>query len=331
MFRRQLDVLCIGDTTTDCFIRLKDAHVHCNLDKDNCELCLSFGSKIPFEYVKIIKAVGNAANAATAGARLGLYSALVSDIGDDIQGKECLDDLQNDHVVTKFIRKHKGKPTNYHFVLWYDTERTILVDHVKYDYVLPNFPEPKWIYLTSLAANSDNYVNQIARYLDQHPKVKLAFQPGTYQLKSGINHFKEIYRRTEVLVLNLEEAATLLQSDKSEPKLLLKKLHELGVKVVLITDGMKGSYMYEGDHYYFMPMYPDPRPAVERTGCGDAYAATFISALIKGLPILEALTWAPVNPMSVAQFIGSKEGLLTEKDMEWWLKRAPENYKPTII
>jgi sugar/nucleoside kinase (ribokinase family) len=74
-------------------------------------------------------------------------------------------------------------------------------------------------------------------------------------------------------------------------------------------------------------MYPDPRPAFERTGCGDAWTSTFVSALALGKTPLQALELAPINPMSVAQFIGSQEGLLSMDQLEWWLSRAPSDYK----
>ena len=89
--------------------------------------------------------------------------------------------------------------------------------------------------------------------------------------------------------------------------------------------------MFDGERHYHMPMYPDPRPAVERTGCGDAFTATFVAALAMGKAPLEALTWAPVNPMSVAQFVGAQEGLLTQEQIVWWLKQAPRGYGPREI
>ena len=78
-------------------------------------------------------------------------------------------------------------------------------------------------------------------------------------------------------------------------------------------------------------MYPDPKPPYERTGCGDAWASTFVTALALGRPPLEALVWAPINPMSVAQFIGAQEGLLTREQLTWWLEKAPAEYKPREI
>ena len=89
--------------------------------------------------------------------------------------------------------------------------------------------------------------------------------------------------------------------------------------------------MHDGEKNYFMPIYPDPRPAFERTGCGDAFAATFVSMLSKGRSPLEALVAAPVNAMSVAQFIGSHEGLLSLGQLDWMLSRAGDEYKPKVL
>ena len=331
MFGKQIDFLAIGDTVTDAFIRLKEAEVHCKVNTNDCELCMKFGDKIPFESVKVVKAVGNAANAAVAGARLGIRSALISNIGVDQNGKECLAELQRKGVITSYVKSHKGKATNYHFVLWYDVDRTILVNHIEYDYQFPKITAPKWIYLTSLASTTFPYHMQIADYLDAHPEVKLAFQPGTFQMKLGLEKLARLYKRSDVFFVNVEEAQRILSTDSHDLKVLLKKLAEYGPKIVIITDNTNGAYMYDGDHYYHIPMYPDPRPAIERTGCGDAFASTFISALAMGKTPLEAFLWAPVNPMSVAQFVGAQEGLLTLDQLEWWIKQAPADYRPKEI
>ncbi len=331
MFHKSLDLISIGDITTDAFIKLKEAEVHCRIDHATCEICMPFADKIPFEYARIVKGVGNAANAAVAASRLGLRVGLVTNIGDDQNGKECLHELERNGVVTSYVHKHHGKVTNYHYVLWYGAERTILVNHVDYDYKLPRLPEAKWVYLTSMASKTFPYHMAVADYLEAHPQVRVAFQPGTFQMRLGFDELKRIYERTDVFIVNVEEAQRMLNTTSHDVKVLMKGLHDRGPKLVLVTDGPKGSYMYDGDHAYFMPIYPDPKPPFERTGCGDAFASTFISALMLGLSPLEALTWAPVNPMSVAQFVGAQEGLLTRDHLEWWLKRAPGDYRAKEI
>ncbi|HEY4479890.1 MAG TPA: hypothetical protein VJB58_00250, partial [Candidatus Paceibacterota bacterium] len=87
---RDFDFVAIGDITTDAFIRLKDAKAICDESGIKCELCLRFGDKVPFESVEEIRAVGNAPNAAVSAARLGLRSALVTNLGDDHNGHECI-------------------------------------------------------------------------------------------------------------------------------------------------------------------------------------------------------------------------------------------------
>lgn len=332
MFDKTIDFLAIGDITTDAFIRLKEASVHCRVDTENCELCLKFGDKVPFEYVKVIKAVGNSANAAVAVSRLGIQSALMAQIGDDKNGDDCRKGLVTEKVDTRYIKIHKGMPSNYHFVLWYDVDRTILINHIEYEYKFPIIKKaPKWIYLSSLASNTKEYHKEIAQYLLKNPQVKLAFQPGTFQIKLGIQELKDIYKRTEVFICNVEEAQRILHTESRDIKVLLGELHANGPKLVLITDGPKGAYMLDGDHFYFMPEYPDPKPPVERTGCGDSFSATFVAALMLGKTPLEALTWAPVNPMSVIQYVGAQEGLLDRENIEWWLKNAPPEYRPKEI
>src|SRR6478672_11872931 len=120
------DFLGIGDTVTDAFIKLKEATVSCDVNRENCTISMKFGDKIPYEDVFVIPAVGNSANAAVSAARLGLQSALIANIGDDVFGKECLDALEAENVDTEFVKTNAGMKTNYHYVLWYEDDRTIL-------------------------------------------------------------------------------------------------------------------------------------------------------------------------------------------------------------
>ena len=330
-FKKPGDFIAIGDVVIDAFIKLKDAHVNCKLNSEDCEICMKFGDKIPFEFDKIIAGVGNAANAAVAAARLGLSSALVTNTGKDERGAECKMTLESSGVSTKYITEQKGKNTNYHYVLWYGPERTILVKHEDFSYSLPAFSPPKWIYLTSMGAASKDFHDQIAAYLAKNPAVKLAFQPGTFQMSLGIDRLKKIYERTEVFGVNVEEAQRILGVDESDrdARGLCERLVALGPKMILLTDGERGAHLFDSSvkKLYFMPVYPDPKPPYERTGAGDAFTSTFVAALALGKSPLEALLWAPINSMSVVQYVGAQEGLLTREKLEEWLKKAPESYQ----
>lgn len=331
MFLKEIDFIAVGDITTDAFIRLKDAHTNCSINNSTCELCVKFGDKIPYESVDIVRAVGNSANAAVSASRLGLSSYLIANIGNDQNGKECLETLAQDKVKTKYITVHKKMITNYHYVLWYGDERTIMVKHQEYPYKLPSIGEPRYLYLSSLGGNSYEYHMEIVKYLEKHPKVKLVFQPGTFQMKLGFEKLKPIYEKSEIFFCNVEEAQRILETEEKDIKTLLTTIRSKGPKTVVITDGPKGAYAFDGIRTLFMPPYPDTKPPFERTGAGDAFASTFTCALILGKSLEEALCWAPINSMSVVQDIGAQRGLLTQKQILEYIAKAPPEYKPVVL
>jgi ribokinase len=324
--------LAIGDIVSEPFIRLKQARIDCKSD-DDCEISMSWGDKIPYDYFVFVPAVGNASNAAVSAARLGLTSALHAYVGDDSYGKQCLDVLASEHVVTDYMVQEAGKKTNYHYVLWFESDRTILVKHEEFTYSVPEMSSsPKWVYLSSLADHSLPYHLAIIEWLKVHPDSKLTFQPGTFQMSMGYESIKELYARTELFVVNKEEAERILKLEpKQEMKTLLTGLRELGPNIVIITDGTKGAFAYDGDEMLKIPMYPDQDPPFERTGAGDAFASSISAALALGKPLKEALLWGPVNAMFVVQKIGAREGLLTREKLEECLAAAPEEYKITEL
>ncbi len=326
---KQIDILAIGDVVIDAFIKIKDAEVNCDIDKENCKLSLRFGDKVPYESVEICNAVGNSSNASVSASRLGLSSALLSYIGNDQNGKDCLAELEKNGVQTQYVKTEDGKKTNYHYVLWYDVDRTILVKHEKFNYDLEEIEKPKWIYLSSLGEDSLDFQMQIADFVEKHSETKLAFQPGTFQIKTGMEKLSRIYNETDVFFCNVEEAQTILSEKSRDLPTLLKGLANLGPKIVVITDGFDGAYAYDAKNndsdFWFMPVYP--HTPFERTGAGDAFASTLVSALAIGKTLAEALTWAPINSMSVTQFVGAQKGLLTLPKLEEYLAKAPTNYK----
>lgn len=323
-----MDFIAIGDTAVDEFIKLKEASVHCDINNENCTICMKWGDKIPFEQAIIVPGVGNAANAAVAAARLGLSSGFVSNVGDDRNGQEIIAAFKKESVDTTYVAINAGMPTNHHYVLWYEAERTILIRHEAYPYVIPKeFIPPKWIYLSSAGEQSAQFHLDLAAWLAEHPETKLAFQPGTFQIKMGKEKLASLYAITELVACNKEEAERILECGETDIKTLLTNMRALGPKIVLITDGPNGAYAFDGTHMFMVPMYPDPKPPVDRTGAGDATTSTVVAALALGKPLHEALVWGPVNSMSVVQDVGAQKGLLTAKQLEQFLKDAPSTYR----
>ena len=161
--------------------------------------------------------------------------------------------------------------------------------------------------------------------------VKLAFQPGTFQIAMGKEKLAALYARTELLACNKEEAERILSVGETEIPKLLEQVRALGPKIALITDGTNGAYASDGTAVYKIPLYPDPKPPMDRTGAGDASTSTVVAALALGLPLQEALLWGPVNAMSVVQEIGAQKGLLTRPALEKLLTEAPTEYRVALV
>lgn len=328
----QFDLLSVGDIVTDDFIQLLDKEEKVEHEKDGSEwLAIPFGTKIPFANREVVEAVGNASNAAVAFARLGLKSGFVTNVGGDQYGRDMIATLVKSGVDHRFVHINPDKKSNYHFVLRYKAERTILIKHEEYDYHWPHLRPnevPRWIYFSSISEHAIPYHDQVADWLEQHPEVKLAFQPGTFQMEAGAARLKRIYERSEVLILNREEAVVVGGGNHADVHDLINKLHALGPKIVVVTDGPNGAYASDGQLCFKMPLYPDPAPPVDRTGAGDAFASTFVAALAKGLSLEAALSWGPINSMSVVQKVGAQAGLVSEQQLHTYLKHAPASYKP---
>ncbi|HEY5268005.1 MAG TPA: carbohydrate kinase family protein [Candidatus Saccharimonadales bacterium] len=326
----EFDVLAVGDVVTDAFIRLFDDNARSFQDEKGNWLAMPYGTKIPYDQAYIVEAVGNASNAAVNFAKFGLKSGLVSNVGGDQYGRDIINTLGKKKVDTRFVSINPDKISNYHYVLWYKEERTILIKHETYKYHWPHLREnelPKWLYFSSVAGSALEYNDQLADWLEENKTVKLALQPGTFQLEAGVERLKKLYKNTEILVVNREEAVQITGGNYDNLHGLLDTIHSYGPKTVVITDGPAGAYASDGKKRIKIPIYPDPKPPYERTGAGDAFASTLVAAIIKGYDLEAAIALAPISSMNVVQYVGAQQGLLSENELLELLKKAPTSYK----
>jgi ribokinase len=323
---RVLDIVSIGDCVIDAFIHVEEASLH-KFNKEREEICFDFGEKLPYESVHMLTA-GNCNNAAIGTSRLGAKAGFYGTVGKDSNGELILSRLNEEKVDTRYMQVQSKLPTNFHFVLWYHTDRTILIKHQPFEYKLPRGIEnSKWIYLSSIGPKGLQLHPAIAKMLRDKPNMKLAFNPGTFQLRMGLKKLLPLFQRTEILFVNKEEAESLV-GRLATIRELAEALHGHGPKTVVITDGLKGSYCLDENVFYKVGIYP--HKPVEATGCGDAYASGFTAARIHGLPVSEALRWGARNGAGVATKIGPQDGLVTEKDMIRDLK-SHASFRPKVL
>ena len=322
------NILSIGDIFTDAFIKLREDKARIDVDPDGGKrLSMEFGSKPPYERVDIVQGVGPSPNAAVAFSRLGLQSSLMAFLGDDLPGKESLTYLQSEGIDTVPMSVQAGIKSNYYYVLRYGADRTILVKNEDYNYKWQEpATVPDWIYLSLISESSWQLHEDLIAYLEAHPEVKLAFQPGTFHFDWGPEKLQRIYSKAEIVVMNREEAVLVTGKSYDSIKELADGIHALGTKIAVITDGPDGAYASGEGKLIKMPNYPDPAPPFDRTGAGDSFASTIVAALALGEPLETALRWAPINSMSVVQQLGAQAGLLSKEKIEGFLQSAPESY-----
>ena len=106
-------------------------------------------------------------------------------------------------------------------------------------------------------------------------------------------------------------------------KEMFKKLKVKDYQIIVITDGGKGAYAYDGKHFYYCPVFDGP--VVSTLGAGDAFASTFCAALARTkVNIGKSLMIASVNSAGVVSEFGATQGLLTFEQIEEKLKQHPE-------
>jgi len=322
------DLITIGDATLDTFLIVDDATLQCDVRREHCQLCLDYAEKIPIK--ETAQSVGgNAANVAAGASRLGLAAAIVTQLGDDLNGYAIHDALQEAGVDTGLVSLQPRATTRYSIVLSYRGERTILAYHAARRYRLPALPAARWLYYTSLGESFERLQARLAAYLKRHRTLKLAVNPGSYQLKKGREEFAKILPLTDLLIVNKQEAERLA-GEKRTMRALCAAVRRLGPKTVVVTDSVRGSFASQGDDLYFLPSYPVK--VVSKTGAGDAYASGFLRAYMSGSSLPEAMQWGTANAGGVIQQWGAQTGLLTEKDVRRMIARHPKitptaNYK----
>ena len=316
------ELLSIGDATMDVYLAPTESETLCQLNDRDALICFSYGDKIPVRNLDF-SVGGNAANNAVGTRRLGIKSALVSTLGEDITGEDIIKKLESEEVDTTFVIQQENANTNYSTVINYGGERTIFTFHAPRSYGFPvQLPIVPWVYLTSMGETFQPFYGHLVDWLKKNESVKLAFNPGSRQLRAGIEKLSDVMKASHLIYVNRKEAEILtgMEDSYGKDKELLKVLHDLGPKICIITDGGNGSFVYDGSRFIRAGILPVD--AYERTGAGDSFGSGCLAAIIKGKSFEEALLWGTVNSASVIGYIGAQKGLLHDSEIQPWLARA---------
>jgi sugar/nucleoside kinase (ribokinase family) len=250
--------------------------------------------------------------------RLGLRIGLASYLAHDQIGLDILSAMHGEDVGTSVVHVDSPSHTARNFVLSFAGERTILVRHAEFNYHwtgLRDHEVPAWLYINSLGPDALTYQDELADWLDQYPNVLLAFYPGTFQLEAGAERLARLYARAEVLLCSSAGAEAIIGAPAADSSTVLDALLRLGAHSVVVFDESGGAIAANDSERLRIEPFTDPQPPLDLTGARDAFASTTVAALVRGMPLREALRWASVNATATSRQFGTQSGLLRLDDL----------------
>jgi ribokinase len=309
------DVITFGSATRDVFVRSDDFEASpSEHSASGSACCFPLGAKIEISDLVMDTGGGGTNSAATFG-RLGHQTGAVVCIGkDDASGNDILSVLKSNGVSDEFVQKYEEDQTAFSLVTLIGSgERTILVyrgasSHLSADKIPWPKTKAKWFYITSLGGRLD----LMEKILDHAEKndIKVAWNPGSKELKNGLDKLEPLIRKATIFNLNLEEAMRLLNTDDRDVKNLLSAIKGLTKQAVIITDGIRGAYATDGNKAWHSGTIDVHR--VNVTGAGDAFGSGLVAGLMEKNDLPYGMAVGTWNATGVVQATGAKQHLISE-------------------
>lgn len=338
-------IITIGSATMDVFVECDEANIVSVCAKDhNAEfMSYPYGSKIDIS--KFSSNIGGGGvNTACNLANLGFDTSAIFKIGHDVYSEGILNFFKEHPVNLDYIVQDKNISTGFSIILVsFQGDRTVLAHRganaliEEKDINFEAIKNADFIYIAPLNGESNKVLEPIVECAKNN-NTKICFNAGTTSLKKGFDHIKKILDAAHIVVMNKEEAGMctgikVRPDTKTEKfsreivhediKEMLKALKVKDYQVVVITDGGKGAYAYDGEKFYFCETFPSE--VISTLGAGDAFASTFCAALGRtNLDIGKSLMYASVNSSSVVSKFSATEGLLTFEEIEAKLAARPD-------
>lgn len=319
MNNKPFDVICVGSALLDVYMKSdKFVKVPSGEVAGGVALCEEFGGKTEVEEV-VVCSGGGGSNNAVSFARKGFITALVTEVGDDLVGATILEELRREKVNTSMAIQEKDEQTGISSIMVaLDGGRSVAVhrgasrmlnkDDIDWDRL-----QAEWIVISSLGGEMDLFEGLIGHA--KHNGIRVAVNPGRSELEKvndwgGLGLFAEV----DVLMLNREEAQILVNEPFVEQEYWATGAGIFTNGYVVITSGKEGGRVcYKGDVIDYVA---EKVNVVEETGAGDAFGSGFVSALMKGRDVSEAIEWGRRQAAAVVGYMGAKRGLLSFEELE---------------
>ena len=251
-------------------------------------------------------------------AKLGLKTLAVGAVGNDEKADFVISVLEKFGVDVSAFQRIEEAPTSSTILnIRPNGERPALHLRGASDYFLPPSKEKFNIFdCNVLHLGGTGLLNK----LDGPASVQLlkdAKENGcitTFDLiatnEETINIVKPLLPFIDYFMPSIEEARDLSQI--KDPKEIAKFFIDNGAKNCIFTMGDEGSVFISKEEYIKTPAFEID--VVDTTGCGDAFDAGMITAIVKGFDLEKALKFATITSGLVATGLGSDAGIKSFED-----------------
>jgi len=237
---------------------------------------------------------GSAANVAVGVSRLGHPSGFMGLIGTDQFGEFLVKEFEKDGVDISGVKRIEGSSGTAISVVNKKGERMLFASigvSENFDRSFVNeesLKDAKYLHLTSLEGEHVLDAFELVSEKAKSRGIKVIFDPGCILAEKGAEALTPILKNCFATLPNKVEAEMLTGTTGEEAA---RKLLETGVENVIITQGLGGCVLGNKDGVKTIPFVPKmgKKKAVDLTGCGDAFAAALITALLENRTLEKAI------------------------------------------
>ena len=247
-----------------------------------------------------LRTAGAEANALIGLARLGHRTAFVSAVGDDPFGTLIVRTLRTENVDVTGVGVNPKAPTGVFF-----KER--LGDHRRRVYYYragsaasrlgPEAADtvagfrPRVLLVSGLSlglGGSDGLAGAVAKSIRRSHAAGVAvvfdanLRPGIWDGPTAVDDFAAVRPFIDYLLAGRDELNVLVP-DRDEASIAFECCAE-GMRAVVVKDEARGATLFEGREAFPIPAVP-AADVVDTVGAGDAFAAGFISGILRGWPL----------------------------------------------
>lgn len=249
---------------------------------------------------------GKGANQAVAAARLSNKVYMIGAVGDDENGKQIIENLEQNNVDTTFMDKIENETSGTaHITLFEDDNRIIVVpaanNHVTPEKVLPKLERfGAGDIILMQHEIPEHTIKEVTDYAVKHD-MKVILNPAPYR-----NIDKEIIDKVTWITPNESESELLFENGVDEAlKAYPRKL--------IVTKGAAGAMFYN-DSQQLVKGYK--KKVVDTTGAGDTFNGALAVALIENKPLEEAVDFANLAGSFSVTGLGAQSAMPYRKELD---------------